>query len=50
MNPLIADKTTAKLEYLRSRRDRETIYENVPVVDIVNVRKALWDMMLPLGE
>lgn len=41
MNPLIADKTTAKLEYLRSRRDRETIYENVPVVDIVNVRKAL---------
>ena len=41
INPLIADKTTTKLEYLRSRRDRETIYENVPLVDIVYVRKAL---------
>lgn len=41
MNPLIADQYTSKLVYLKSRRDRKTIYENVPVFDIVNLRKAL---------
>lgn len=41
MNPLIADQYTSKLEYMISRRERETIYENVPVFDIVNLRKAL---------
>lgn len=41
MNPLIADQYTSKLQYMKSRRDRKTIYENVPVFDIVNLRKAL---------
>lgn len=41
MNPLIADQYTSKLQYMKSRRERETIYENVPVFDIVNLRKAL---------
>lgn len=41
MNPLIADQYTSKLQYLKSRRDRKTIYENVPVFDVVNLRKAL---------
>lgn len=41
MNPLIADQYTAKLQYLKSRRDRTTIFENVPVFDIVNLRKAM---------
>ena len=41
MNPLIADQYTSKLQYLKSRRDRTTIYENVPVFDVVNLRKAL---------
>lgn len=41
MNPLIADQYTAKLQYLKSRRDRTTVFENVPVFDIVNLRKAM---------
>lgn len=41
MNPLIADQYTVKLDYRRSIRDRDVICENTPVVDIVNVRKAL---------
>lgn len=40
MNPLIADQFTETRKYFISRRESRIIYEDVPIIDVLNLRKS----------